>query len=160
MTKYESEVKQIHYPQVNVFMKLADLRNLQVFKDRVNDPLFVDKLRASGQIPEDKLQQIREMAQKLEFTADTVTIPGTPLGNVVLAIVERDEPKCLKFEVQGIPLSANLWIQLLPTSATDCKMKCTVGADLNFLMKQMAKKPLQEGVEKLAEMLAMIPYGY
>jgi hypothetical protein len=160
MTKYESEVKQIHYPQVNVFMKLADLRNLQVFKDRVNDPLFVDNLRASGQIPEDKLQQIREMAQKLEFTADTVTIPGTPLGNVVLAIVERDEPKCLKFEVQGIPLSANLWIQLLPTSATDCKMKCTVGADLNFLMKQMAKKPLQEGVEKLAEMLAMIPYGY
>lgn len=160
MTKYESEVKQIHYPQVNVFMKLADLRNLQVFKDRVNDPLFVDNLRASGQIPEDKLQQIREMAQKLEFTADTVTIPGTPLGNVVLAIVERDEPKCLKFEVQGIPLSANLWIQLLPTSATDCKMKCTVGANLNFLMKQMAKKPLQEGVEKLAEMLAMIPYGY
>ena len=160
MTKYESEVKQIHYPQVNVFMKLADLRNLQVFKDRVNDPLFVDNLRASGQIPEDKLQQIREMAQKLEFTADTVTIPGTPLGNVVLAIVERDEPKCLKFEVQGIPLSANLWIQLLPTSTTDCKMKCTVGADLNFLMKQMAKKPLQEGVEKLAEMLAMIPYGY
>lgn len=160
MTKYESEVKQIHFPQGNVFMKLADLRNLQVFKDRVNDPLFVDNLRASGQVPEDKLQQIREMAQKLEFTADTVTIPGTPLGNVVLAIVERDEPKCLKFEVQGIPLSANLWIQLLPTSATDCKMKCTVGADLNFLMKQMAKKPLQEGVEKLAEMLAMIPYGY
>ena len=141
-------------------MKLSDLRNLQVIKDRVNDPLFVDQLRASGQVPEDKLQQIKEVAQKLLFTADTVTIPDTPLGDVVLCIVERDEPKCIKFEVQGIPLTANLWIQLLPTSASDCKMKCTVGADLNFFMKQMAKKPLQEGVEKLAEMLAMIPYGY
>ena len=56
-------------------------------------------------------------------------------------------------------MAANLWIQLLPTSPYESKMKCTVGADLNFFIKQMAKKPLQEGIEKLADMLAMIPYG-
>ena len=160
MTKYESNIKQIHFPQSSIFMKLSDLRNLESIKERVNDPTFVDQLRASGQVPEDKIAQIQELAQKLEFTADTVTISGSPIGDVALRIVERDEPKCVKFEVQGAPMAANLWIQVLPTSTYESKMKCTIGADLNFFMKQMAKKPLQEGVEKLADMLAMIPYGY
>ena len=160
MTKYESSVKQIPFPQASIFAKLSDLRNLESIKERANDPAFIEQLNASGQVPEDKIAQIQELAQKLEFTADTVTIPNSPIGNVALHIVERDEPKCVKFEVQGAPIAANLWIQLLPTSAYESKMKCTIGADLNFFMKQMAKKPLQEGVEKLADMLAMIPYGY
>ncbi|MBR1754980.1 MAG: SRPBCC family protein [Bacteroidaceae bacterium] len=160
MTKYESTVKQIHFPQSSIFAKLADLRNLESLKERVNDPAFLEHLRASGQVPEDKLAQIQEMASKLEFTADSVSIVDSPIGNVALQIVEREEPKCIKFEVQGAPMAANLWIQLLPTSAYESKMKCTIGADLNFFLKQMAKKPLQEGVEKLADMLAMIPYGF
>lgn len=160
MTKYESNIKQVHFPQSAVFAKLADMRNLESIKERVNDPQFIDQLRASGQVPEDKLTSIQEMAQKLEFTTDTITMPGTPLGDVVLRIVEREEPKCIKFEVQGIPLAANLWIQMLPTAPYESKLKCTVGAELNFFMKQMAKKPLQDGVEKLADMLAMLPYGF
>lgn len=160
MTKYESTVKQIHFPQASIFAKLADLRNLESLKERVNDPAFLEQLRASGQVPEDKLAQIQDMASKLEFTANSVSIVGSPIGNVALQIVEREEPKCIKFEVQGAPMAAHLWIQLLPTSAYESKMKCTIGADLNFFLKQMAKKPLQEGVEKLADMLAMIPYGF
>lgn len=160
MTKYESNIKQIHFPQSAVFAKLSDLNNLAVIRERVNDPAFIEQLKASGQVPEDKLEKIGELANQMEFTADTVTIANSPIGNVTLRIIERDEPKCVKFEVEGAPIAANLWIQLLPTSTYESKMKCTVGADLNFFMKQMAKKPLQEGVEKLAEMLAMIPYGY
>jgi len=160
MTKYESSVKLIHYPQASIFAKLSDLRNLEAIKERASDPAFVEQLRASGQVPEDKLEQIQGLVQRMEFTVDRVTIPDTPLGAVSLQIVDREEPKCVKFEVRGAPVAANLWIQLLPTSTYESKMKCTVGADLNFFMKQMAKKPLQEGVEKLADMLAMIPYGY
>lgn len=159
MTKYESNIKLVHYPQAAIFAKLADLTHLEGIKQRAADPAFVEQLRASGQVPEDKLGSIVEMAQKLEFTQDSITVPDTPLGNIALRIVERDEPKCVKFEVQGAPVAANLWIQLLPTSPYESKMKCTVGAELNFFIKQMAKKPLQEGVEKLADMLAMIPYG-
>ncbi len=160
MTKYESTVKQIHFSQSSIFMKLADMRNLESLKERVSDPSFIEQLRASGKVPEDKLAQMQDLIQKLEFTADTISISDSPIGNVSLCIVERDEPKCIKFEVQGAPIAANLWIQILPTATYESKMKCTIGAELNFFMKQMAKKPLQEGVEKLADMLAMIPYGY
>lgn len=159
MTTYESTVKQVHYPQASIFAKLADLSNLETLKQRAADPEFIDRLRASGQVPEDKIDKIVEVASKLELTQDAITIPDTPLGPIALRIVERDEPKCVKFAVEGAPVAANLWIQLLPTSPYESKMKCTVGADLNFFIKQMAKKPLQEGIEKLADMLAMIPYG-
>lgn len=37
-------------------------------------------------------------------------------------------------------------------------MKVTIRAEVNAFMKAMVSKPLQEGVEKLADMLAMIPY--
>lgn len=37
-------------------------------------------------------------------------------------------------------------------------MKVTIRAEVNMFMKAMVSKPLQEGVEKLADMLAMLPY--
>ena len=160
MTKFESSIKLIHYPQPAVYAKLSDLNNLRYVQDRASDPAFIEQLKASGQVPEDKLGQIQEAVAQLQFTADTVTYPSSPIGAVTLRIVERDEPKCVKFAVEGAPIAATLWIQVLPTSPYECKMKCTIGAELNFFMKQMAKKPLQEGVEKLADMLSMIPYGY
>lgn len=159
MTTYESNVKQVHYPQAAIFAKLSDLSNLETIKQRAAEPEFAERLRASGQVPEDKINKIVELASKLELTPDSITVPDTPLGSIALRIVERDEPKCVKFAVEGAPVAANLWVQLLPTSPYESKMKCTVGADLNFFIKQMAKKPLQEGIEKLADMLAMIPYG-
>ena len=160
MTKFESNIKQVNSPQAAVYNRLSDLTNLEVLRERINDTAFVEALKASGQVPEDKLEQLSDMAKNIELTPDTITLPGSPIGNVTLRIVERDEPKCIKFEVQNAPIAGNLWIQILPTSPYESKMKCTIGAELNFLMKQMAKKPLQEGVEKLADMLAMIPYGY
>lgn len=160
MTKFESSIKQIHSPQAAVYNKLSDLNNLRSIQERAADPAFIEQIKASGQVPEDKIVQIQEALLHLEFTTDSITYPGSPVGDITLRIVERDEPKCVKFEIQGAPIQGNLWIQVLPTSTYESKLKCTIGAELNFLMKQVAKKPLQEGVEKLADMLAMIPYGY
>ena len=52
----------------------------------------------------------------------------------------------------------NLWIQMLPVSDNQSKMKVTIRAEVNMFMKAMVSKPLQEGVEKLADMLSAIPY--
>lgn len=158
MTKFESSVKLIHYPQTTVFDKLSDLTNLSAIAEQAKNPEFMQGIQQQANIDDDKMRQMTETLEQLEFTRDSVTIQGSPLGAVSLEIVERIDPKSIKFEVKNAPVAGNLWIQLLPTSPTECKMKCTIGADLNFFMKQIAKKPLQEGVEKLADMLAMIPY--
>lgn len=137
MSKFESSVKQIAYPQQNVYDMLSDLTNIERVKDKV---------------PEDKLKD-------LAFDKDTISISVSPVGAVSMRIVERDEPKTIKFESENSPLSFKFWIQILPVEATTSKMKLTIDADIPFFMKGMVSGPLQEGVEKIADALAMIPYA-
>ena len=80
------------------------------------------------------------------------------VGEIKLRIIEREPLKTIKFETENSPIALNMWIQLLPTSDTSCKMKLTVKGDIPFMLKAMVSKPLKEGVEKVADMLAMIPY--
>ncbi|MDD7317318.1 MAG: SRPBCC family protein [Prevotella sp.] len=135
MSKFESKIKQVPYPRKNVFDMLSDLNNIE---------------RVRNRIPEDKIKD-------LSFDSDSVSI-SSPLGPVTLRVVERDEPKCVKFETEKSPVPMNLWIQMLPTSDTESKLKVTISAELPFFMAAMAKKPLEEAVEKIAEALSMIPY--
>jgi len=161
MTKYESTVKKIYYPIETVYEKLADLTNLQSIKDRIDDPNFEQAVlaQAGDKIKPEQIEQIKERIRSLEFTQDTVSGDAAPLGTITLRIVEREYPKLVKFELEGAPISANLWIQLVYHTENDCAMKVTVGADLNFFIKQMVGSKLEKGVEGLADMLAMIPYS-
>ncbi|MCD8293604.1 MAG: SRPBCC family protein [Prevotellaceae bacterium] len=136
MTKFESSVKMIAAPQAAVYEKLSDLRNLEAFKENV---------------PPDKVKD-------LTFDADSLSFEMPPMGKIVLQIVEREPCKCIKFGTTVSPLPFNMWIQIVPTSDCACKIKVTVGMELNAFMKVMVQKPLQEGLEKMAERLALISY--
>ena len=136
MTKFESSVKQIPYPVENVYRNISDLSNLERVRDR---------------IPEDKLQDF-------QFDSDSVQVSVAPVGTIKLRIIEREENKCVKFETEQSPLPFNLWIQVLPISDTESKMKVTVKADIPFMLKGMVSGPLQDGVEKIADALSQIPY--
>ena len=135
-TKFESSVKQIPYSQQAVFRNISDLRNLEKVRDRV---------------PEDKVQDF-------SFDEDTVSLNVAPVGELKLRIIERDEPKCVKFETVQSPVPFNVWIQVLPVDETSSKMKVTVKAELNPFIKGMVSGPLQDGVEKIADALSMIKY--
>ena len=136
MTTFESKVKHIPYPQANVYRNLSDLTNLERVRDRV---------------PQDRVNSF-------SFDRDTVSVDVPPVGQVTLRIVERDEPKCVKFETDHSPMPFTLWIQVLPIDEENSKMKITVKADIPFMLKGMVAGPLQDGVDKVADALAMIPY--
>ena len=136
MSKFESSIKQIAYPQQSVYNMLSDLTNIERVKDKV---------------PEDKLKD-------LTFDKDTISISVSPVGQISMRIVERDEPKTIKFASENSPMSFNFWIQILPVSDTASKMKLTIDADIPFFAKGMVSGPLKEGIEKIAEALATIPY--
>ena len=131
-----STVKVIPYSQERVYEKLSDLSNLEALKDR---------------LPEDKVKDI-------SFDSDTLSFSVAPVGQLTLKIVEREPSKCIKFETTNSPLPFNLWIQLVATTDEECKLKATIGMELNPFMKAMVQKPLQEGLEKMVDMLAMIQY--
>lgn len=136
MTKFESSIKHVPYPVEDVYRNISDLSNLERVRDR---------------IPEDKLNSF-------SFDSDSVSVNVSPVGDLKLRIIEREENKCVKFETEQSPLPFNLWIQVLPVSATESKMKVTVKADIPFMLKGMVSGPLQDGVEKIADALSQIPY--
>jgi hypothetical protein len=136
MTKFESSIKHIPYPVEDVYRNISDLSNLERVRDR---------------IPEDKLNSF-------SFDSDSVSVNVSPVGDLKLRIIEREENKCVKFETEQSPLPFNLWIQVLPVSQTESKMKVTVKADIPFMLKGMVSGPLQDGVEKIADALSQIPY--
>lgn len=75
-----------------------------------------------------------------------------------MRIVEREEPKMIKLQSEKSPVKFQFWIQVLPTSDTTSKMRLTIDADIPFFAKGMVAGPLQEGIEKVADALSMIPY--
>ena len=152
MAKYESQIKQVPYSQSAVYSKVSDLTHLAAIKERINDP------KVQEQIPADKLEEVKKSLEQMECTTDTLSTPVGPIGNISVKIIEREPEKCVKFASTNAPVSFKLWIQILPRSETTSKIKVTIDADINFFMKQMLDKPLKQGVDKFADMLAMIPY--
>lgn len=164
MSDYVSDVKQINYSQQTVYEKLSDLTHMQTIKERLGAPGVNDQIRnmaaAEGHADwADKMGDIQSKLENLTFDRDTITVGGTPVGNISLHIIGREEPKTIKFEGLGGPLSANMWVQLLPTGDNSCKLRVTLRAELNFFMRKMLDKKLQSGVENVAAMLAALPYG-
>ena len=148
-TTFESSIKQIFHKQESVYRTLSDLNNLQRLKDKFE--------QVKDQIPEDQKEQLDKI-KDLTFDSDSISISAPMVGEIKMRIIDREAPKTIKFETENSPVPFNFWIQLLPTSETACKMKLTIKADLNPFIKGMVKKPLEEGIEKIADALAMIPY--
>ena len=140
-SKFESSIKEIATPQQKVYDVLSDLKRLEQMKERMK-----------GVIDDDKLDNF-------SFDHDTMTANVPPVGGITLRIVEREEPKTIKFETEQSPMPFNFWIQLLPLSDETCKMKLTIKADLNPFLKGMISKPLSEALEKMAETIAAINYN-
>lgn len=136
MSKYESSVKNIPYPQERVYAKLEDLNNLEGLKDK---------------LPEDKVKD-------LTYSRDEATVNVSPLGNVTIRVIEREEPKCIKLEAAGSPIPVTLWIQIIPNGEEASKMRVVAEAEINFMLRAMIEKPLKEGLDKIAEALSMITY--
>ena len=136
MSQYESNVKNIPYPQERVYAKLEDLNNLEGLKDK---------------LPEDKVKD-------LTYSRDEATVNVPPLGNVTIRVIEREEPKCIKLEAAGSPIPVTLWIQIIPDGEEASKMRVVAKAEINFMLRALIEKPLKDGVEKIADVLSMIAY--
>lgn len=134
MAQFESSVKYVPYSQERIFNKLSDLSNLESVRDKLADKV-----------------------QGMEFDSDTMsfTVQGV---SITLRIIEREPYKCIKFESEKSPVPMNLWIQIVPVDSEQAKLKVTIRAEVNMFMKAMVAKPLQDGVDKLADMLSMISY--
>ena len=137
-SKYESKITSAPCPAAQIYRVLSDMQSLERVKDL---------------IPKDKIQE-------MEIEQDRVRIKVDGLAQkFTIAIVDRIENDTVKFGMEGIPMDANMWIQMKEVSPTDTRLKLTVKADIPFMFKMMVEKKLQTGLDQAADMLAQFPYN-
>ena len=138
MDKYESKITSAAYPAAQIYRVLSDLKNLEKVRDL---------------IPQDKVQE-------MEIDSDYVRMKVDGLcQKITIVIVDRIENDTVKFGVEGIPMDANLWIQMKEVSPTDTRLKLTIKADIPMMFRFMINKKLQQGLDQAADMLAQFPYA-
>ncbi len=147
--KYISEIKTITSPQEIVYNYLSNLNNLE----QLFDPARMKEIRKQyPNAPDFKLDNFRAISDECSFTI-------SPVGTVGVQIVERELYKLIKLTgSQSVPFQFNCWIQLLPVDEANCKVKITLHAELNPMIKMLVNNRLKEGVNQIAEALTKIPY--
>ena len=148
-TRVISDIQKIDSPIADVYSFLSDFSKIG---------RLIETARQMG-----AGQQMSEISDKIEnvvTTEDTCTFLVKGLGEMGVRIVEREEPKLIKLEGDGsVPFNFEVWIQLLDNGPYDTRLRITVEADLNMMMKMLLKGKLEKGINQLAEGLSKIPYG-
>lgn len=139
MTSFESKITHIPAPIDKVYAKLSDLNNLESLRNM---------------LPADKAAQIKDM----RFDADSCTVNVSPVGELTFRIIDREPPKTIKFTAENSPLPLFMWIQFLPLNEQNTKSRITVKAEINAFMKPLVSKPLQQAIDRMAEVLSVIRY--
>ncbi|TAJ10147.1 SRPBCC family protein [Marinilabiliaceae bacterium JC017] len=132
--KFESSIKAIPYPQERIFSFLADFDH---FGDLV---------------PKDKISNWSSQGDSCRFTVDGI-------GEVGLRIVEKELHKTIKYTAEGkTPFNFFLWVQLKEVAESDSRLKLTIKADLNPMLKMVAAGPIKKFLEMLADGMAAHKY--
>ena len=140
MTEFKSEEKIIPASGTDIYEVLSDLSRIEQVKDK---------------LPTESLDKIKDIT----CDKDSCTITVDPIGKVRFNVVERIPGSLVRFEAEQAPFAFSLFIHLESISEQETKMYLAVNADLNMFLKPMLSKPLQQGLNKMADILALVPYG-
>lgn len=144
--KYVSDVKLIDHKQETVYRYLSDFDNLSPY---INDGLLSS---INEKIPQFGISNF-------ESDQDSCRFRVAGMGNAEIRIIEREPAKTIKLSSSGgLPVGVTLWIQLLPASPAQTRMKLTLHADMNIMIKMLVDKKLEEGINQVADMLTRLPY--
>lgn len=130
--KIESRIGKIQAGEEHVFSLISDFNNLQNFA-------------------------IPDNVKDFNADVDSCSFVVKGMGNFAMKIIEREEFKLVKIaNDEGMPFKFNLWIQLKNVDKADVRVKVTLEAELNAMLKVVAKKPLTQFVSTLVDKLESI----
>ncbi len=148
--KYISEPRVIVHSSEMVFSKLSNLKNLEQFVSSEK----MDELNKQG------ANTKGFKAEDFEATEDRCSFRISPIGQVGIEVIEREPFKTIKFQGEKtVPFPVTFWIQLVPVEENNCKIRLTLHAEMNPMVKMMVGGYLEKGIEKLADMLSNMDYS-
>ena len=134
MTQFESAIKATPYPAKPVFDFLSDFNNFESF------------------IPHDKISD-------WSCTGDSCNFKVNGIGNISLKIIDKEFPKTIKYGSDSdTAIDFFFWVQLKEINEKDTRVKLTLKAELNPMMKMVASDPINRFLNILAD--AIVNHNY
>jgi carbon monoxide dehydrogenase subunit G len=98
-------------------------------------------------VPHDKIENWEASEEECSFNVKGV-------GQFGMKIVEKEPFKLVKVSNSPkVPFDFFLWIQLKDVAENDTRIKITIKAHLNPMLKMVAQKPLQQMVDTIVDQL-------
>lgn len=133
--KIESHISTIPENEDKIFNFLSDLKNLESL------------------VPKDNLSS-------WEFNTDSFRLGIAGMGQIGLKMAEKDPNKLIKLISDSeSAYTFTLWIQMKQVAEKETRVRLTLQADLNPFIEALAKKPLQQFIDTLADKMKDISYG-
>lgn len=127
MTEYVSKQVAINKPDTLIYQALSSFDNFT--------PILKDKVDG------------------WQATADTCSFSMKGL-TLKLKMMDKEPSKVIKITGDNMPFEFYFWIQLHQVSEVDTRMRLTIHAKLNAMLKMMVGKKLQTAVNDMAEQIA------
>ena len=125
MLKFESRIGKVSVGSKKIFVFITDMRNFR-------------QILPGKSITEWKAD------------SDSCSFKVSPVGKAHLKIIDSDPDNFVKYAGDGLNNTQFfLWVQLKEVSENDTRVKITLKADLNPMIKTVASGPIKDFLEKL-----------
>lgn len=132
MALYQSKTITVNKPFEEVYGKVSDLRNLEQFRDRIP----------------------KEYTVNFKCDTDYVQFRVTPVGDLLLRIIERGADK-IRLNVEKLPFKAEMSMNIGNVSPSETNIQLVLDADIPFFVKHIVGNKLEEGMDKIADILTL-----
>lgn len=144
MSSHKSEKVTLKASAEKVFSKLSNLEGLgELLK---NVPL--------DQVPADQ----RGMLEQVKVTPDTISFPAGPVGELTLAVAEKEDPTLIRLEGRGTPVPVSLAMHISPLTPDLCEAYVEIDVKVPMMLAPMIGGTVQKMADQFANMLRQIPF--
>lgn len=142
MSTYSSDTVHLSASAESVYSKFSNLENLKNILQNVPE----------GKLPDDQ----KAMLQQISITADSITVPGGPVGSLTFKVVEKKEPSLVKLEAEGSPIALGIALHITPGTPDSCTAKAEIDIALPAMLKPMVGGQIQKMADQFGQMLKSI----
>ena len=132
MALYQSKTITVNKPFEEVYGKVSDLKNIEQFRDRIP----------------------KEYTVNFESDTDYVQFRVAPVGDLLLRIVERGTDK-IRLNIEKLPFKAEMSMNIGNVSPSETNIQLVLDADIPFFVKHIVGNKLEEGMDKIADILTL-----
>ncbi|MDR2824960.1 MAG: hypothetical protein LBB41_07175 [Prevotellaceae bacterium] len=133
MTTYSSNPKPINKSNTEVFAAFSDLTKLETLREKIAE---------SGQV------------QDFSVSTDEISFSVNVAGKVTLRIVECVPNEKIRFTLESALKNAEVQLNIKETTLTTSEITLTLTVEMPMMLKMMLDDKLNDGMDKMAEVIA------